>query len=445
MTNGKRIVRGLVWGSAFLLFLALIVNPVSRPQAKSQDTYEKLKIFSDVLTYVETSYVDQIDSQKLIYGAIRGMLRELDPHSSFMSPDMFKEMQVDTKGEFGGLGITIGMRNDVLTVIAPIEDTPAWKIGVKAGDQILKVNDEPTRDMTVEDAVKRMRGTPGTSVDITIMRTGFDEPKKFTIVRDIIKLKSVKFKMIDDTVGVIRLTSFQERTSQDLRAAIQELKASGQMVGLVLDLRNNPGGLLDQSVKVASEFLAPNLVVVSTRGRKQSQNSELKSSGGDLIPGLPMIILLNQGSASASEIVAGALQDHGRALVMGTTSFGKGSVQTVIPLEDGAGLRLTTAKYYTPKGRSIQNTGIEPDLVVSQASVTPITPPKAMHVKEADLPGHLDNEQTNKDNAPGADEGPKELGDISTKDDFQLQQAAGMIKSWKLFQKINPTLTTASP
>ncbi len=441
----NKALKYLMWSLAVALSTALIISPTSRPFAKGQDTYENLKIFSEVLSLVESSYVEEVEGQKLIYGAIRGMMKELDPHSSFMSADMFKEMQVDTKGEFGGLGITIGIKNDVLTVIAPIEDTPAWKIGVKAGDQILKVEGDPTKDMSVEDAVKKMRGAPGTPVTITIMREGFEEPKDFTIVRDIIKLKSVKYRMLDEHIALVRVTQFQERTSQDLLAALDDVKASGKPLnGAILDLRNNPGGLLDQAVKVSSEFLPANVVVVSTKGRKASQNMEFKSLGGDRIPGVPMIVLVNHGSASASEIVAGALQDWNRALILGTKTFGKGSVQTVVPLEDGSGLRLTTAKYYTPKGRSIQNTGIEPNLAVSQVNVQPAAvPPKDFHPKEADLKGHLDNEQLQKEKDAKDQIKDKEPDETTDKDDFQLQRAMDILKSWNIFQKMNAPSATS--
>jgi carboxyl-terminal processing protease len=445
----KKAFRYSLWVMAAIVGLSLIVTPAVQPLlAKGQDTYEKLKIFSEVLSLVENSYVEEVDSQKLVYGAIRGMMKELDPHSSFMTADMFKEMQVDTKGEFGGLGITIGTKNDILTVIAPIEDTPAWKIGIKAGDQIVKVEGESTLNMTVEDAVKKMRGAPGTPVTITIMREGFEEPKDFTIVRDIIKLKSVKFRMLDEHIGLVRVTSFQERTSQDLQTALNELKASGKpLSGVVLDLRNNPGGLLDQAVKVSSEFLPNNVAVVSTKGRKSAQNMEYKSLGGDHVPGVPMVVLVNHGSASASEIVAGALQDWNRALILGTKTFGKASVQTVVPLEDGSGIRLTTAKYYTPKGRSIQNTGIDPDLEVTQITVTPQPAPKETHpvIKEKDLPGHLKNEQLPK--SKDQKEAPKDTvvtEELADKDDFQLQRASEILKSWNIFQKMSPPSSSTS-
>lgn len=440
MISRKKFLRLVVWLTAFGLCLALVTSPTSNPLAKGDAAYEKLKIFSEVLSLVSNSYVEEVDPEKLVYGAIRGMMKELDPHSAFMTADMFKEMQVDTKGEFGGLGITIGIKDEVLTVIAPIEDTPAWKIGIKAGDQILKVDDEPTKTMTIQDAVKKMRGTPGTSVTINIMREDFEEPKDFTIVRDIIKLKSVKYRMLSDGIAFVRVTQFQERTSQDLQEAIEILSRENKISGLLLDLRNNPGGLLDQAVKVSSLFLPANVNVVSTKGRKAKQNMEFKSIGGDRIPGVPMIVLVNHGSASASEIVAGALQDWGRAIILGTKTFGKGSVQTVIPLEDNSGLRLTTAKYYTPKDRSIQNTGIDPDLVVPQATITPRETSDRFHAKEEDLEGHLDNDQI-KESDVSADEVVDDKLDM---DDYQLQRAVDILKSWTVFQKLKTPAETSA-
>jgi carboxyl-terminal processing protease len=421
--------------AALVLSLAIVIGPSTGPLAKGDETYEKLKIFSEVLSQIESSYVEEQDSEKLIYGAIRGMMKELDSHSAFLTEDMFREMQVDTKGEFGGLGITIGIKNDILTVIAPIEDTPAWKIGILAGDKILKVEDEPTKDMTIEEAVKKMRGTPGTEVTITIMREGFEEPKDFTIVRDIIKLKSVKSRMLPDNLGLVRITQFQERTSRDLDDALKELSSQeGGLKGLILDLRNNPGGLLDQAVKVTSEFLPANTLVVSTKGRKTSQNMEFKSRGGDRIPGVPMVVLTNHGSASASEIVAGALQDWKRALILGIQTFGKGSVQTVIPLEDGSGIRLTTAKYYTPKGRSIQNKGIEPDIVVSQRKLEESAAAEEAHSM---MPGREMKEEE-------AEEKELTPEEKALKEDYQMQRAADIIKSWNIFQKMDESSATSS-
>jgi len=436
-----------------LCFIATLVAGVSTYEsAAGKEAYDKLKVFSEVLSLVEANYVDEVDPQKLIYGAIRGMLKELDPHTAFMTEDMFKEMQVDTKGEFGGLGITIGVKDDVLTVIAPIEDTPAWRAGVKAGDRIVTVEGEPTKDMTIENAVKRMRGVPGTSVTIGIMRDEFKEPRDFTIVRDVIKIKSVKSRVVDGTVGYLRITQFQERTDEELEEALAGLLSQDPPLrGIVLDLRNNPGGLLDQAVLVSSRFLDKGRLVVYTKGRRASNNVEYKVRGGGGRTDFPMVVLVNHGSASASEIVAGALQDWERAVILGTVTFGKGSVQTVIPLDDGSGLRLTTAKYYTPKGRSIQNTGITPDISVPNAVIQVRRPPEGHLQKERDLEGHLDNDTVGppaqkapaeQPAAPPPATAPEEGGEpeeepeaLHDEEDFQLQRALDLLKTWDILHK----------
>jgi carboxyl-terminal processing protease len=433
--------RDLHLGSLVILGLiaSLIIGGSNFRAATGSETYENLKVFTEVLSLVESNYVDIVDPQKLVYGAIRGMLKELDPHTVFMTEEMFKEMQVDTKGEFGGLGITISMENDILTVISPIEDTPAWRAGIKAGDHIVKVDGEPTKDMTISDAVKKMRGVPGTSVVISVMREGLKEPRDYTIIRDIIKLKSVKYKVLDDRIGYIRITSFQERTDTELRSALQEVfSEDGGLRGLILDLRNNPGGLLDQAVKVSGEFLDRDKLVVYTKGRRKNNNTEYTVRTGGARTDYPMVVLVNRGSASASEIVAGALQDWERAVILGTATFGKGSVQTVIPLEDGSGLRLTTAKYFTPKGRSIQNTGIKPDIEVASATIKTSEVDPEFHPKEKDLEGHLPND-TQDENG-----GSEKIADQEVRameEDYQLQRALDLLKSWDIFHKIKSTDT----
>lgn len=431
------------WGTFFFvaLIIGLVVGGGTFRAATGSESYQHLKIFTEVLSLVESNYVESVDPQTLIYGAVRGMLKELDPHTAFMTEDMFREMQVDTKGEFGGLGITISVQNDMLTVISPIEDTPAWHAGIKAGDTITKVDGEPTKDMTISEAVKKMRGVPGTSVVITIMRKGFKEPRDFTIVRDIIKLKSVKSRILDDKVAYVRITSFQERTDADLRAAIKEMWAENDnLQGLILDLRNNPGGLLDQAVKVSGQFMDKGKLVVYTKGRKPSNNTEYTVRKSGARTDYPMVVLVNRGSASASEIVAGALQDWERAVILGSPTFGKGSVQTVIPLEDGSGLRLTTAKYYTPKGRSIQNTGIVPDIEVASATIKHKEIAPNIHVKEKDLDGHLSNETIPEaTEGEAAEEKGAETEGLS--EDYQLQRALDLLKSWDIFHKIKTTDT----
>src|SRR3989454_8740788 len=343
------------------LVLGVLLGKGWERTGHATETYEELKTFSEVLTQVQKSYVDETKVKDLVQGAIRGMLSTLDPHSAYMTPDMYKEMQVETKGEFGGVGIQIGVKENRLAVIAPIEGTPAYRAGVKSGDFIIKVNDEPTKDLTLMDAVQKMRGPKGSKVNLTIQRDGTPDPLQFTLVRDTIKIESVKSKVLDN-IGYIRLTQFQESTGRDLSKVLKQFKDQKRQ-STILDLRNNPGGLLTSAVEVSEQFLPGGKLVVYTKGR-ESKKDEWIAKGKDQMDDSPMIILVNEGSASASEIVAGALQDYGRAVIVGTTSFGKGSVQTILPLGDGSGLRLTTAKYFTPKGRSIHGKGITPDIVV---------------------------------------------------------------------------------
>jgi carboxyl-terminal processing protease len=415
------------------------------------ETYEELKTFSEVLTQVQKSYVDETKAKDLVQGAIRGMLSTLDPHSAYMTPEMYKEMQVETKGEFGGVGIQIGVKENRLAVIAPIEGTPAYRAGVKAGDFITKVNDETTKDLTLMDAVQKMRGPKGSKVNLTIQREGASDPLQFTLVRDTIKIESVKSKVLDN-IGYIRLTQFQESTGRDLSKVLKQFKDQ-KLQSTILDLRNNPGGLLTAAVEVSEQFLPGGKLIVYTKGR-ESKKDEWIAKGKDQMDDSPMIVLVNEGSASASEIVAGALQDYGRAVIVGTTSFGKGSVQTILPLGDGSGLRLTTAKYYTPKGRSIQSTGITPDIVVKPQPPTTVV--KAGEVK----PGEKEGEQRQgkpavvpgKDqpaqNGKGHEEGipkngatppspPVEVsGELSLEQDVQLQKAVEMLKTWNIFKEL---------
>lgn len=417
----------------------------------ASETYEELKTFSEVLNQVQRHYVDETKAKDLIQGAIRGMLATLDPHSAYMTPEMYKEMQVETKGEFGGVGIQIGVKDNRLAVIAPIEGTPAYRAGIKAGDFIVKVNDETTKDLTLMDAVQKMRGPKGSKVNLTIQRDGTPEPLVFTLVRDTIKIESVKSKMIDN-LGYVRLTQFQEATGRDLAKAIKQFKEQ-KAQGAILDLRNNPGGLLTAAVDVSEQFLPSGKLVVYTKSR-DGKKDEWFAKSKDQLEDLPVIVLVNEGSASASEIVAGALQDWGRAVVVGTTSFGKGSVQTILALGDGSGLRLTTAKYYTPKGRTIQSTGITPDIVVKLP-----TPPAAKAGEGK--PGEKDGESKSakpsngKETPPAGVKPPDEAGSKSgtpapapsaeapgeptLEQDAQLQKAVELLKSWKIFKEMKPS------
>ncbi|MBI5073576.1 MAG: S41 family peptidase [Nitrospirae bacterium] len=389
--------------------------------------YEELKTFTEVLSMVKKHYVEDVKSKDLVYGAIRGMLSSLDPHSSFMTAEGYKDMQVETKGEFGGIGIQIGMKESMLTVIAPIEDTPAFRAGIKAGDKIVKINNVTTRDMTLHDAVSKMRGTPKTTVVISIMREGWKDSKDFTLTREIIKVKSVKSKVLEGSIGYIKINQFQEQTSNDLAAALKRLNEE-KITSLVLDLRNDPGGLLNSSIDVASQFLEKGKLVVYTKTRS-GEKSELYTNNDDHFK-LPMVVLINQGSASASEIVAGALKDWNRAVTLGTVTFGKGSVQTVIPLSDGSGLRLTTAKYYTPKGKSIQGTGITPDIIVKLEAKNGTKEHPVL--REKDLERHLKNEQAD----PKGEEKETAPIEVDEKDDIQLQRAVDILKTWNVFKEL---------
>ena len=360
----------LVATAALVLCLVLIDGTRCSLPAKEYDNYEHLKIFSDALALIQKNYVDDVDLQKAMYNAIEGMVSSLDPHSSFMPPEVYREMQVETKGRFGGLGIEITLKDGLLTVVAPIEDTPAFRAGIKTGDQIVTIEGESTRDMNLVDAVKKMRGEPHTTVTIQIMREGFTAPREFTLERDIIKIVSVRSRVIDEQYGYLRIAQFQENTARECQKALQEFDAhEPALKGLILDLRGDPGGLLDQAVKVSDEFLDEGLIV-STEGRRENDKMEFFAQKNETARTWPMVTLVNAGSASASEIVAGALQDHKRSLIVGTQTFGKGTVQTVIPLSDGSGLRITTAKYFTPNHRSIQEKGITPDIFVRDRSDT---------------------------------------------------------------------------
>jgi carboxyl-terminal processing protease len=343
-------------------FLLTIISTVSEISALSNEEYDKLQVYSDVLSIIQTNYVNEKKSSEIIYDSIKGMVKDLDPHSSFMPPLVYKELQVETKGKFGGLGIEISIKDKYLIIISPIDDTPAFRAGLKSGDKIIKIEDNSTKDMDIMDAVKLMRGKPGTKINITIERKGLKKPKKFMITRAIINIKSVKSKIIDDKYGYIRITQFQENTTKDFKKALNSLLLNEQkIIGLIIDLRSNPGGLLTQAVNIIDQFLDEGLIVY-TDGRIASQNLQYHANNNSKKYNYNIVILVNEGSASASEIVAGSLQDHKRAIVIGRKTFGKGTVQTIFPLIDGSGLRLTTAKYYLPSKRSIHGIGIEPDI-----------------------------------------------------------------------------------
>lgn len=448
--SSKKIAFGFV-AVVVALVVFIGISTQKRCDAKGgSKEYEYIGLLTDVMTIVKKSYVEEVDSKKLIYGAINGMLTALDPHSSFMTPDTFKELKVETKGAFGGLGIEISMKDGILTVISPIEDTPAQRAGIKAGDQILKIDDRFTKDLSITESVKRMRGPKGSKVILTIMRDGFERPKEFPLIRDIIQVKSVRSRMLENGYGYIRIAQFQERTDEDVAKALKTLQEENkgkQLDGLVLDLRNDPGGLLDQAVRVSDHFVESGKLIVYTEGRDKDARMQFTATSRSKEPGYPIVVLINGGSASASEIVAGALQDHKRAVVMGTQSFGKGSVQTIIPLSDDSGLRLTTARYYTPSGRSIQAKGITPDIIVEQLELPKQSPKReSMFIREKDLENHFENtdegkkpeekkeqpkdKETSKD-APEAGKATDQL-----KSDYQLIRALDLLKGWDILKRM---------
>ena len=407
--------------------------------AKDKNFYKDIKTFNEVLDMVRKNYVDEVDTTPLMQGAINGMIRSLDPHSAFMTPDLYKELEVETQGQFGGIGIEIMILKEVLTVVSPIEDTPAFNAGIKPGDQILKIDGKSTKDITTVEAVQKLRGPKDTKVTISILRENMAAPKDITLTRAIIQIKSVKFKKLEDRIGYIRIAAFQERTVEDLRKALKDLnEKNNPLKGLVLDLRNDPGGLLTQAVEVSDVFLKEG-TIVSTRGRVKSMESKSTARDDNNEIGCPIVVLVNEGTASAAEIVAGALQDNGRALIMGTQTFGKASVQTVIPLEGGSALKLTTARYYTPKGRSIQAEGITPDITVpfiNPVEDTEIVVGKEERLREKDLKGHIKpakEDGTKMEEITGRN--GKDLSDLQK--DNQLKTAVDILKSWDIMKKIN--------
>ncbi|MEX2299258.1 MAG: S41 family peptidase [Dongiaceae bacterium] len=381
----KRIIRP----AALATLLLVSASAGTFAASDSSETYRQLSLFGDVFERVRASYVEEVSDKELIEAAINGMLSSLDPHSSYLSAESFDDMQVQTRGEFGGLGIEVTLENGLVRVVSPIDDTPAFRAGIQPGDYITHLDGEPVLGMTLADAVERMRGKVDTEITLTILR-GEEETFDVTLKRAVITIESVRGRLEGD-IGYVRVTTFSEKTDTELQATIAELteEAGGQLSGFILDLRNNPGGLLDQAIAVSDDFLDKG-EIVSTRGRDAGNAQRFNAEAGDVLNGVPMIVLINGGSASASEIVAGALQDHHRAILLGTRSFGKGSVQTVIPLQGQGAIRLTTARYYTPSGRSIQALGIEPDIEVQQAVVEIVEVGESR--SEADLRGALQNE-----------------------------------------------------
>jgi len=428
--SAERTRKKVVLLVAAIAAVVLLLSPAVRNVATAaRDTYESLEAFANIIHIVQKHYVEDVSTDELIQGAIDGMMISLDPHSAYLTPELYRELQVDTRGTFGGLGIEITVRDDVLTIITPIEDTPAYHAGVQPGDMIVKIDDELTKGMSLMKAVSLMRGPKGTDVTLTLRREGMAELVDVDITREIIKVKSVKdAKLYKGRYGYIRVAQFQEGTSRELEKALDALTAkaeNGKLEGLMLDLRHNPGGLLNEAVKVSDLFLDAGLIVY-TEGRVGSQKQRFLAHNDSTEPNLPMVILVNEGSASASEIVAGAMQDHKAAVVVGTQTFGKGSVQTILPLDRESALRLTTARYYTPSGRSIQAKGITPDVQV-EPTVQVASAGERFRVREADLSGHIENDVVANDAAPEA----------ATTTDPQIARALDLLKTWHVFQRFN--------
>jgi len=456
---------GVLAGAALTVNLSAIADK----DAETALPVEELRAFTDVFARIKSDYVEPVEDKKLITEAINGMLTGLDPHSTYLDAEAFKDLQVGTQGEFGGLGIEVGMEDGLVKVVSPIEDTPAFQAGVKPGDLIVKLDDTPIKGMTLNDAVKRMRGKPGSKIKLTIARKGVDKPIVLTLTRAVIKIRSVKYKLLENGYGYVRVTQFQEHTGELLAEALNTLYKENKapLKGLILDLRNDPGGLLNGAVAVTAAFVEPDSLVVYTEGRTEDAQMRLTASRENYlrpmqldylknlpegVKKVPMVLLVNGGSASASEIVAGALQDQKRAVIMGTRTFGKGSVQTILPIGNGTAIKLTTARYFTPSGRSIQAKGIEPDILVEDPSMP--SEDEGMGIREADLDKHLSNPNGDESvpeskpseslkalpaDKPGKDEKDKkphtiEPGEIVSKNDFQVNQALNLLKGLQILQ-----------
>ena len=444
MTEKRRVAvvfaLGLALGAGMTIYSSVFAGN-EKTTAASPLPLEELRAFTEVFGRVKSDYVESVEDKDLLEYAIKGMLSGLDPHSAYLDPEEFKEMRIGTDGKFGGLGIEVSMENGFVKVISPIDDTPAERAGIKAGDVIVRLDDTPVKGMTLNEAVKIMRGEPGTDILLTVVREGEEGPLKITITRDIIRIKSVRGRTLDPGYGYIRISQFQSATGTSMRKQLSELKKEngGELKGLVLDLRNNPGGVLNASVSVADAFVSKGKIVY-TEGRVKDSLLTFNASPNDLLKSAPIVVLVNGGSASASEIVAGALQDHKRAIIMGTKTFGKGSVQTIMPMNNGAALKITTARYFTPSGRSIQAEGIEPDIEVEQLEVSKKEDAAVERLREADLRDHLEN--GNGDKADEADKKDKsgktkeKTDEKNIKDDYQLNEALNLLKGVNIVRQI---------
>ena len=410
-------------------------NAETKNITKDELPLEQLRNFSDIFARIKSSYVEQVDDKKLLENAIRGMLSGLDPHSTYLDPDEYKELKIGTSGEFGGLGIQVGLEEGFIKVISPIDDTPAFHAGIKAGDLIVRLNDKPVKGMTLNEAVDTMRGKPGSSITLSIIRNEVRNPINITLERAIIKVKSVKNYLIDQDYGYIRISTFQSRTAPHLLKAIDDLKDENKnkLKGLILDLRNNPGGVLNAAADVADLFIDEGLLVY-TKGRVKNSYFEFKAKPGDSLNNAPIVVLINAGSASASEIVAGALQDHKRAVLMGTKTFGKGSVQTIQELRNGGAVKFTTARYFTPSGRSIQAEGIEPDIKLENMKVSEIKSNGLKNIKEADLTGHISNPNGKSESKKIKSKTSEAIKKLNN--DYQIKEALNLLKGLNILTKI---------
>jgi carboxyl-terminal processing protease len=445
MSNQFKTILVLVFG----IFVGVSVSLTSSVMAEKKVEQSagiplnELRNFSDIFARIKSDYVEDVDDKTLLEHAIRGMLTGLDPHSTYLDPEEYKELKIGTTGKFGGLGIQVGMEDGFVKVISPIDDTPAFRAGLESGDLIIRLDDKSVKGMTLNDAVKIMRGDPGTDIKLTVIREGSDKPLPFTVTRDIISVQSVKSKMLEPDYGYIRISNFQSKTARDLVNEVSDLKKENknELKGLVLDLRNNPGGVLSAAADVSDAFIDDGKLVY-TKGRINNSQFEFNAKPGDIMNGLPIVVLINGGSASASEIVAGALQDHHRAVIMGSKSFGKGSVQTIQELRSGGAVKITTARYFTPSGRSIQGEGITPDITLERYEIKDSKDAEGLRIKEADLQGSISNptksqEAIKKANEEGkkADDSDPELEKIRASDDFQLFEALLLLKGLSVLSK----------
>jgi len=417
----------------------IVIGEAESPEIEALPLNE-LRTFTEIFAKIKSDYVEQVDDKELLENAVRGMLEGLDPHSTYLDGDSYKDLREGTSGEFGGLGIEVGMENGFVIVIAPIDDTPAQKAGIKAGDLIIKLDDRSVKGMSLNDAVNLMRGKPGDSITLTIIRENEEKPLVITIVRDIIKTKSVRFDTLEPGFGYLRISSFQSHTVEGLREAIDQLKKDNneKLKGIILDIRNNPGGILNAAVGVSDMFINKGIIVY-TEGRIKDSKLKFNAKPNAKLPDVPLIVLVNAGSASASEIVAGALQDHGRGIIMGEKTFGKGSVQTILPMNNNAALKLTTARYYTPNGRSIQASGITPDIIIDKVKISKIEEAFNTRVKEADLKGHLENGQEEAPVTEGDEELKKDISEEETvplsSRDYELYEALNVLKGLAIIKK----------